>query len=108
MPSGWVERCGREVAALSRGAKMSIAVAADAVAVPILLMLAVVLRRASFTEALQLPIYLYIAACAVAVSSFWAIGMYRAGMRCSPWPPGLVMRHSSWTTRTWSCTCSKT
>jgi FlaA1/EpsC-like NDP-sugar epimerase len=81
MAGGWVERCGREIAALPRNAKMTIALAADAAAVPVLLMLAVALRRASFTEALHLPSYLYLTACLVAVSSFWAIGMYRAVFR---------------------------
>ena len=81
MPSGWVERRGRDGTALPRNAKMSIAMAADAAAVPILLLLAVTLRRASLTEAMQLPIYLYATACVVAVTSFWAIGMYRAVFR---------------------------
>src|SRR5687768_3968898 len=81
MPSGWIERCGREVAALPRSAKMTIAMAADAAAVPILLVLAVALRRASLAEALQLPIYFYATASLIAVTSFWAIGMYRAVFR---------------------------
>jgi FlaA1/EpsC-like NDP-sugar epimerase len=81
MPSGWIERCGREVAALPRSAKMTIAMAADAAAVPILLVLAVALRRASLAEALQLPIYFYATASLIAVTSFWAIDMYRAVFR---------------------------
>ena len=81
MINDWVERRASDVAALPRKAKSSIAIAADAVAVPILLILAVALRRASLTEALQLPLVLYATACAVAVASFWLIGMYRSVFR---------------------------
>jgi FlaA1/EpsC-like NDP-sugar epimerase len=81
MPGGWLEQCGRDIAALPRTAKISIAIAADAAAVPILLLIAVALRRASLTAALHLPAYLYATACLVAVTSFWAIGMYRAVFR---------------------------
>ena len=81
MINDWVERRASEVAGLPRRAKSSIAIAADAAAVPILLILAVALRRASLTEALQLPFVLYATACVVAVASFWLIGMYRSVFR---------------------------
>jgi FlaA1/EpsC-like NDP-sugar epimerase len=81
MITDWVERRAGEAAALPRRAKSLIAIAADAAAVPILLILAVALRRASITEALHLPISLYATACVVAVASFWLIGMYRSVFR---------------------------
>src|SRR5687767_1445533 len=81
MPTGWLERCARTAAALPRAAKISIAMAADAAAVPILLLLAVALRRASLTDALALPVGLYVVAGVVTVMAFWTIGLYRAVFR---------------------------
>ena len=81
MPTGWVERCARTAAGLSRETKISIAMAVDAVAVPVLLVLAVTLRQASLSDALSLPIALYVIAGALTVTAFWLIGLYRAVFR---------------------------
>jgi FlaA1/EpsC-like NDP-sugar epimerase len=84
MTSGWVERCARGATSLPRKAKMAIAIAADLVAVPILLILAVGLRRDSLgtlSHLSQLPFMLYVAACTAAVASFWLMGMYRSIFR---------------------------
>ena len=78
---GWFERCARRVAVLPRKAKMSIAIAADSIAVSILLTLAVALRRGSVADASQLPLILYATAGLAAVGSFWLMGMYRAVFR---------------------------
>jgi FlaA1/EpsC-like NDP-sugar epimerase len=81
MPTGWVERCGRTAAGLPRAAKISIAMIVDAVAVAVLLLFAVALRRASLSDALGLPIALYAVAGTTTVSAFWLIGLYRAVFR---------------------------
>jgi FlaA1/EpsC-like NDP-sugar epimerase len=81
MANDWVERCARGAAALPRSAKMSIAITADLIAIPVLLILAVALRRNSFAGAVHLPLILHATACVAAVGSFWLIGMYRAVFR---------------------------
>jgi FlaA1/EpsC-like NDP-sugar epimerase len=57
------------------------AMAVDAVAVSVLLLVAVMLRRASLTNALALPIALYVTAGALGVTAFWLAGLYRAVFR---------------------------
>jgi FlaA1/EpsC-like NDP-sugar epimerase len=81
MPTGWVERCARTAAGLPRGAKISIAMTADAVAAVLLLLLAITLRRASLHEALALPATFYVVAGVTSVTAFWLIGLYRAVFR---------------------------
>lgn len=55
--------------------------AVDAIAVLVLLLLALALRRASLSEALGLPIAVYIVAGASTVTAFWLTGLYRAVFR---------------------------
>jgi FlaA1/EpsC-like NDP-sugar epimerase len=81
MPTGWVERCARAAAALPRETKISVAMGVDAVAIPVLLLVAVMLRRASLVEALDLPIALFLVAGGLAVTAFWLVGLYRAVFR---------------------------
>jgi FlaA1/EpsC-like NDP-sugar epimerase len=83
---GWVERCARGAAELPRTAKMSIAMGADVIAVPILLILAIAPSRASLADAANLPLVLYASACAAAVGAFWLMGMYRAVFRFIAYP----------------------
>lgn len=77
----WLERCARRAAGLSRAAKISIAFAVDSVAIPLALVGAITLRRASFAEALQVPAALYLAATVIGVCTFASLGMYRAVFR---------------------------
>jgi FlaA1/EpsC-like NDP-sugar epimerase len=76
-----MERCARTAAALSRATKISIAMAVDALAVPVLLLLAITLRRASLPDALSLPIAFHVMAGATTVTAFWLVGLYRAVFR---------------------------
>ena len=54
MLMGWVERCAGWATGLPRAAKVTVAVVADATAIPIMLVLAITLRRASLSEALAI------------------------------------------------------
>jgi UDP-N-acetylglucosamine 4,6-dehydratase len=78
---GQLEECARAAAALPRRVKIAIAVTADTVAVPILLILAVALRRDSLSSALQMPFALIATACIGTIASFWLLGMYRSVFR---------------------------
>jgi FlaA1/EpsC-like NDP-sugar epimerase len=81
MPIGWVERCARTAAAFPRDTKISIAMAVDALAVPVLIIAAVTLRRASLHDALSVPLAFHGIAAALTVSAFWMVGLYRAVVR---------------------------
>jgi UDP-N-acetylglucosamine 4,6-dehydratase len=78
---GQLEECARAAAALPRRVKIAIAVTADTIAVPILLILAVALRRDSLSSALQMPFALIATACIGTIASFWLLGMYRSVFR---------------------------
>jgi FlaA1/EpsC-like NDP-sugar epimerase len=77
----WVERCAGWATGLPRAAKVAVAALADATAIPIMLVLAITLRRASLSEALALSPVLYGCATAICIGTFSAFGMYRAVFR---------------------------
>jgi FlaA1/EpsC-like NDP-sugar epimerase len=81
MIAKWLEKCARVTAVLPRKSKIIIAVTADAIAIPILLTLAVALRRDSLSSALQLPLIVYLTAWVGTIGSFWLLGMYRSVFR---------------------------
>jgi FlaA1/EpsC-like NDP-sugar epimerase len=55
--------------------------AVDAMAAPGLLLLAILLRRASLSDALTMPVAFYAIGAATTVASFWMVGLYRAVFR---------------------------
>jgi FlaA1/EpsC-like NDP-sugar epimerase len=81
MLMGWVERWAGRATGLPRAAKVAVAVIADAVAIPSMLVLAITLRRSSLSEALAITPALYCFATAICVGTFGALGMYRAVFR---------------------------
>jgi FlaA1/EpsC-like NDP-sugar epimerase len=81
MPMRWIERCAHRAARLSRAAKVSIAVATDASAMPALLFVALTLRYESHLAAAQVSAVLYVAAAALPICAFALTGMYRAVFR---------------------------
>jgi FlaA1/EpsC-like NDP-sugar epimerase len=81
MSTRWIERGARAAARLPRGTKASIALTADAFAIPLALLGAIALRRESISDALNLSAWLYVAATLSALATFAALGMYRAVFR---------------------------
>jgi UDP-N-acetylglucosamine 4,6-dehydratase len=77
----WVERCAGWATGLPRAAKVAVAVLADAIAIPTMLVLAITLRRASLSEALAVTPLLFGSATAICIGTFIAFGMYRAVFR---------------------------
>jgi FlaA1/EpsC-like NDP-sugar epimerase len=81
MPLRWVERGAQGVARFPRRLKALVAFTADAIALPILLVAALVLRRGSFEQALAVPPLLFAFVPSVPVIVFYSLGMYRAVFR---------------------------
>jgi FlaA1/EpsC-like NDP-sugar epimerase len=81
MLMGWVERCAGWAAAMPRAAKVAVAISADAIAIPLALLVAVTLRRGSLSEALAVTPVLYLSATMICIGTFVALGMYRAVFR---------------------------
>lgn len=81
MPARFLEHCVKKAARLPRSTKALVAGATDFAGITVALLLAVMLRRASLSEALQISPWLYVFACSSAVAVFSAIGMYRAVFR---------------------------
>lgn len=81
MPIRWAERSAQYVAGLPRPAKVITAVAADALAMPVLFFSAAALRYESIEAARQLPFSLYAASTGIYLAVFAALGLYRAVFR---------------------------
>src|SRR5688500_6691124 len=81
MPLRWVERGAQGVARFPRRLKAIVGFTADAIALPILLVAALILRRGSFEQALAVPPLLFAFVPSVPLIVFYALGMYRAVFR---------------------------
>jgi FlaA1/EpsC-like NDP-sugar epimerase len=81
MLMGWVERCAGWATGLPRAVKVAVAVIADAIAIPTMLILAITLRRASLADALSITPLLYLCATTICIGTFSAFGIYRAVFR---------------------------
>src|SRR5690606_9823008 len=81
MPTRTLEHYAQRVTRLPRVTKMSIAVAVDLLALPLVFLLSVALRRASLSEALAVSPWLVVACPILCVSLFAAFGMYRTVFR---------------------------
>ncbi len=81
MPARILERYAQRATHLPRVAKMSMAIATDMLALPIILLLAITLRRTSLTDALTISPWLLIVCPILCVCVFACFGMYRTVFR---------------------------
>lgn len=81
MPMRLLERCARRAERLPRVAKTWIALSVDALAIALMLLAAMTLRRASLAAALQAPAWLYVVAASAAIVCLSLAGAYRAVFR---------------------------
>ena len=92
MPMRLLERCAHRATRLPRALKTWIALTADAVAMPALLLLALVLKRGSYADAALAPLWLYAAISLASTGVLTLLGAYRAVFRFIS--PGLLLRSS--------------
>ncbi len=78
---GWLEALARQLECLSRASKRAVAVAADALALPLLLATALVLKYDSLIPVAEAPLGLYVAASLIGVAVLAAFGAYREVFR---------------------------
>src|SRR5690606_25969365 len=78
---GWLEALARQLECLSRASKRAVAVAADAMALPLLLATALVLKYDSLIPVAEAPPGLYVAASLIGVAVLAAFGAYREVFR---------------------------
>ncbi|PZN28438.1 MAG: hypothetical protein DIU71_15985 [Proteobacteria bacterium] len=78
---GWLEALARQLECLSRASKRAVAVAADALALPLLLATALVLKYDSLIPVAEAPPGLYVAASLIGVAVLAAFGAYREVFR---------------------------
>lgn len=81
MPTRLIERSAKLAAELPRAGKVAIAVGADLIALPMLLLMAVTLRRGTILQAVDVPLGLFVAAALCGVGVLAAFKTYRAVFR---------------------------
>jgi FlaA1/EpsC-like NDP-sugar epimerase len=81
MPMRMLERCAKRATRLPRAAKAGIAITADAIAMPLALLLTLSLRRGSVAEAAHVSLWVYMAALLLPTGMLAAFRAYRAVFR---------------------------
>ena len=77
----WIERVARRVAQLPRPVKASVAIIADAVAMPVMMAIALWLRRGSVAAVLEVTPWFFLSTSFISVCVFGALRMYRSVFR---------------------------